>query len=115
MRDVSIEVRAGEVVGIAGLVGSGKSEVMRACFGMVPIAKGKVSLRGKDVTGANPRQMLDRGLFYLPPDRREEGLMMIRSSVENMTLPALHLGSSPAAFSWTGLRSGRPPPASRAT
>jgi len=93
VRDVSIEVRAGEIVGIAGLVGCGKSEVARACYGVLPLAKGKVTFCGQDVSGATPRQMLDRGFSYLPPDRHKEGLVLSRSSVENVSLPALHLGN----------------------
>ncbi len=92
VRDVSIEVRAGEIVGIAGLVGCGKSEVARACYGLLPLSQGKVTFGGKDATGAKPRAMLDRGFSYLPPDRHKEGLVLIRSSVENVSLPALHLG-----------------------
>jgi ribose transport system ATP-binding protein len=93
VRDVSIEVRAGEIVGIAGLVGCGKSEVARACYGVLPLAKGKVTFAGRDVTGATPRRMLDFGFSYLPPDRHKEGLVLSRSSVENVSLPALHLGN----------------------
>jgi ribose transport system ATP-binding protein len=95
VRDVSIAVRAGEIVGLAGLVGSGKSEVARACFGIEPVASGHVHFLGEDVTHASPRQMLDRGFFYLPPDRRAEGLVMGRGARENIALPALH----DAAFS----------------
>lgn len=91
VRDVSIEVRAGEIVGLAGLVGCGKSEVARACYGLLPLAQGKVSFAGKDMTGAKPRRMLDAGFSYLPPDRHKEGLVLIRSSVENVSLPSLHL------------------------
>jgi ribose transport system ATP-binding protein len=87
--DVSLSMRKGEVVGLAGLLGSGKSEAMRAAFGIAPIASGRVLLKGKDVTGGSPRKLLDAGLFYVPPDRREEGLMMIRSCLENMMLPAI--------------------------
>jgi ribose transport system ATP-binding protein len=87
--DVSLSARAGEIVGLAGLVGSGKSEVMRAAFGVDPILTGRVSLKGKDVTGASTRVLLDRGLFYIPPDRREEGLMMMRPCRENISLPSL--------------------------
>ena len=89
VRDASLAVRYGEVVGIAGLVGSGKSEAMRAAFGIEPIRAGRVILKGRDVTGAGPRALMDAGLFYVPPDRREEGLMMIRSCLENMMLPAI--------------------------
>ncbi|PWT74608.1 MAG: sugar ABC transporter ATP-binding protein [Proteobacteria bacterium] len=89
VRDATIDVHAGEVVGIAGLVGSGKSEIARACFGLEAITSGKVWLRGEDVTSLPPRTMLKKGFFYLPPDRREEGLMMMRSCRENIVLPAL--------------------------
>lgn len=89
VRDVSLQVRAGEIVGIAGLVGCGKSEVGRACFGLEPIADGRIRLGGADVTGATPGAMLEHGLFYVPPDRREEGLVMVRSVRENVALPAL--------------------------
>ena len=89
IRDVSLNVRTGEIVGLAGLVGSGKSEVARACFGLVPLAAGRVTFDGADVTGASPRQMLERGFFYVPPDRRSEGLVMMRSVRENITLAAL--------------------------
>ncbi|MCG8689943.1 MAG: sugar ABC transporter ATP-binding protein, partial [Minwuiales bacterium] len=89
--DVSITVRAGEIVGLAGLVGSGKSEVARACFGVTPVESGRVIYDGADCTGLSARRMLDRGFFYVPPDRRDEGLVMIRNVRENMTLPSLHL------------------------
>jgi ribose transport system ATP-binding protein len=88
-RDLSLVVRAGEVVGLAGLVGSGKSVVGRACFGLERIASGRVIFDGRDVTGRTARAMLDLGAFYLPPDRREEGLVMMRSVRENVSLPWL--------------------------
>lgn len=102
VRGASIEVRAGEIVGLAGLVGSGKSELMRACFGREPVAAGRVVFDGQDVTGWSTRRMLDAGFFYLPPDRRTEGLVMIRSCRENITLPSLHL----PAFSAGGVIKG---------
>jgi ribose transport system ATP-binding protein len=89
--NVSIRVRGGEIVGLAGLAGSGKSEVARACFGVEPIAVGDVTFDGEDVRGMTPRQMLDRGFFYLPPDRRAEGLVMVRGARENISLPSLNL------------------------
>ncbi len=87
--DVSMTLRRGEVVGLAGLVGSGKSEVARACFGLIPVAAGRVVFAGADTTGLSPSQMLDRGFFYVPPDRRDEGLMMMRGVRENIVLSAL--------------------------
>jgi ribose transport system ATP-binding protein len=88
---VSLRVKKGEIVGLAGLVGSGKSEVARACFGLEPVAAGSVAFDGVDVTGMTPRQMLDRGFFYLPPDRRAEGLVMMRGARENISLASLSL------------------------
>ena len=88
---VSIHVKSGEIVGLAGLVGSGKSEVARACFGVEPIAAGAITFDGENVTGMKPREMLDRGFFYLPPDRRDEGLVMMRGARENISLPSLNL------------------------
>jgi ribose transport system ATP-binding protein len=87
--DASLHVRAGEIVGLAGLVGSGKSEAVRAAFGIESMKAGRVFLKGRDVTGWRPRQLMEAGLFYVPPDRREEGLMTIRSCLENMMLPAI--------------------------
>jgi ribose transport system ATP-binding protein len=89
IRNTSLVVRAGEVVGLAGLVGSGKSEVGRACFGLERIESGRINFDGRDVTGRSAREMLDLGAFYLPPDRREEGLIMMRSVRENVALPWL--------------------------
>ncbi len=89
VRDVSLRVCAGEIVGLAGLIGSGKSEVGRACFGLEPIAAGSVRFLGRPVTGPTPRGMLRAGLVYLPPDRRSEGLIVERSVRENIALAAL--------------------------
>ncbi len=89
--NVSITVRRGEIVGLAGLVGSGKSEVARACFGLEPIASGRIVFNGKETTGRPPGRMLDGGMFYVPPDRREEGLVMMRSVRENVVLASLDL------------------------
>jgi len=89
VKDASLSVCAGEVVGLAGLVGSGKSEIMRAAFGLEPVASGHVRLSGEDVTGSKPGAMIRRGFYYNPPDRREEGLMMLAPAYENVMLPAL--------------------------
>jgi ribose transport system ATP-binding protein len=89
VRNVSMEVGAGEIVGIAGLVGSGKSDLARACFGLEKVASGKVTYLGEDVTGRPVREMLRRGVFYLPADRRLEGLVLMRGARENIALPSL--------------------------
>ncbi len=89
VRDVSMKVRAGEIVGIAGLIGSGKSEIGRACFGAEHVAGGRITFKGEDVTGEPVKRMLKRGLYYVPADRRDEGLMMMRGARENISLPSL--------------------------
>jgi len=89
LKNVSIDVREGEIVGLAGLVGSGKSELLRSCFGLHNVSEGCVMFNGENVTGFGPKKMLDRGFFYNPPDRKNEGLAMIRNCRENITLPSL--------------------------
>jgi ribose transport system ATP-binding protein len=92
VRDASITVRAGEVVGIAGLVGSGKSEIGRAAFGLERIQTGHIQFKGEDTTGRSVRAMLRAGMFYLPSDRRSEGLLMMRGGRENIALASLDDG-----------------------
>ncbi|MBS9718804.1 sugar ABC transporter ATP-binding protein [Pseudohalocynthiibacter aestuariivivens] len=89
--NVDFNVKAGEVVGIAGLVGCGKSELARAIFGLEDIESGKIELMGQPVTRPSPAHMLKRGLCYFPSDRVAEGLALPRSVRENMTLAALDL------------------------
>ena len=91
VNDVSMEFKKGEIVGMAGLVGSGKSKVMRACFGIEEIKSGKIIFEGNEVTKVTPGKMLDMGMFYIPPDRRNEGLAMMLNVRENITLAALPL------------------------
>ncbi|HXD39592.1 MAG TPA: sugar ABC transporter ATP-binding protein [Ramlibacter sp.] len=89
VRNASIHVRRGEVVGIAGLVGSGKSELVRALYGLSKVTQGRVLFKGQDRTNATTAQMLADGFFYLPPDRKAEGLVLNFRSSEDMVLPIL--------------------------
>jgi ribose transport system ATP-binding protein len=98
VRDVSLTVCAGEIVGLAGLVGSGKSEVGRAVFGLEPIDGGAIRFLDHPVNRPGARAMLDAGLVYLPPDRRAEGLVVERSVRENMALSALTLSPFSGRF-----------------
>ena len=93
VREGSLQVCAGGVVGLAGLVGCGKAEIGRAVFGLVAIAAGEVQVGGRPSLRPSPRKMLDRGLAYITSDRRNEGLMLLRPTQENITLSALRLGS----------------------
>jgi rhamnose transport system ATP-binding protein len=87
--DVSFNLRKGEIVGMAGLVGAGRSEIAQSLFGMSPPTSGAVVLKGEKISPHDPAQMLRAGLAYLPEDRDGQGLIMAESVLENMTLPIL--------------------------
>jgi len=89
IRDISFVLRAGEILGLAGLVGCGKSEIGRACFGLHPLSTGTLTLNGEHVKTPTPRRMLAHGLCYITSDRRFEGLLLQRPVRENMALSAL--------------------------
>lgn len=104
--DASITIRAGEIVGLAGLVGCGKSEIGRAIFGVCRAAGGEIMLEGKQIKRPSPRAMLNSGVCYITSDRRSEGLMLLRSTKENISLSAL---SEPqlSRFGWIRQRAER--------
>ncbi|WP_432728270.1 sugar ABC transporter ATP-binding protein [Variovorax sp. W6] len=106
VRGASLTVRRGEVVGLAGLVGCGKSELFRAICGLDPVTSGRVLFKGQPRTGAKVRRMLDEGLFYLPPDRKGEGLVLGFTSRANITLPLVH-GPLRGHGGWLRKRLGR--------
>ncbi len=89
VRDVSLTVNAGEIVGLAGLVGCGKGRVGRACFGVEPIIHGEIRLNGQKIAPQSPRQMLQKGVCYFPSDRGAEGLCLNRPIAENVTMADL--------------------------
>ncbi len=94
--DISFSIKAGEIVGMAGLVGAGRSEIAQTLFGITPPTSGRVFLAGRQVVPRSPGQMLKLGLAYLPEDRDGQGLIMRESIVNNITLPIVgrlaHLG-----------------------
>lgn len=89
LKSASLNVRKGEVVGIAGLVGSGKGSVGRAVFGLERVMAGAIRFKGRDATGSSVADMMKQGLFYIPSDRKEEGLVMMRGARENIVLSSL--------------------------
>ncbi len=86
--DLSLVVRAGEVVGLAGLEGSGQRMLLRACAGLLGLDSGTISLAGRDMAGAGYRQFLEAGVHYLPAGRLEEGLVAGLSITEHLLLAA---------------------------
>ena len=85
-RDVSLEVRRGEIVGMAGLVGAGRTEVAETIFGLRPRTGGRVLLDGREVTIGNARDAIARGIGYVPEDRQRHGLLMPFTIAQNTTL-----------------------------
>ncbi len=86
LQDVSLELRKGEVVGVAGLQGSGRTELAQALFGAVPFKTGKIELRGKIVNIKNPSWAISKGMGFVTEDRKSEGLMLIQPIRDNMLL-----------------------------
>jgi simple sugar transport system ATP-binding protein len=83
---VSLQVRAGEIVGVAGVQGNGQSELCAALLGLRPAAGGSVRLGDRDITHATPRQRLRAGVGYIPEDRQEDGLVADFSVADNLVL-----------------------------
>ena len=87
--DVSFQLRRGEILGFAGLVGAGRTEVARALFGIDRLESGEIWLKGKKVHIRSPQQAMDYGIAYVPEDRHQQGLVMNFSIASNITLPIL--------------------------
>jgi len=83
---VDLSVRRGEILGLAGLVGAGKSRLFRAIMGINPIERGTVRFRGRDVTGHSTRKVIAAGMIYLTSDRKHEGLSLAASASENVSI-----------------------------
>jgi ribose transport system ATP-binding protein len=88
VRNVSLELRKGEVLGIAGLVGSGRTELVKLLAGVDRPTSGKIVLNGKPVVFANPREAISAGIALLPEDRKKEGIIPLRSVAVNAALPS---------------------------
>ncbi|HEY7144663.1 MAG TPA: ABC transporter ATP-binding protein [Streptosporangiaceae bacterium] len=86
LKDVSFQVRAGEILGVAGVQGNGQTELCEALMGLRPVTGGSVLLDGRDLTGSTPRQRLRAGFGYVPEDRQEDGLVPDFTVAENMVL-----------------------------
>jgi len=89
LNNINFIIRKGEVVGLAGLVGSGRTELARAIFGAEPFDEGKVYVSGQLVEIKSPQDAVAQRIAYLPEDRKLDGLVLVRSVQENITLPSL--------------------------
>ena len=94
VRNVSLAVRAGEILGLAGLVGSGRTQLAEILFGLTPADSGEIRLRGQAVRFHSPREAIDAGIGYVPEDRRRHGVILEMSVAANTSLANLRAVSN---------------------
>jgi ribose transport system ATP-binding protein len=94
LEDVSLRVRAGEVVGIAGIVGAGRTELARAIFGVDPVDSGEVWVEGRRMERFDPREAKNRGIGFITEDRQRQGIVPPLSVAENLVLASLGKSTS---------------------
>jgi len=88
IHDITLDVRAGEVVGLAGLVGAGRTELARTLFGLTPADTGEICMGGLPVEAHSPRKAVDLGIAYVPEDRRRHGIILDMPIAANITMAA---------------------------
>lgn len=101
LTDINLEVKAGEIVGFAGLVGAGRTELARTIFGLDPADAGEIRLRGRTLRIQNPAQAIDAGIAYLPEDRRRHGVILDMSIGANVTMALLKKLARFGSFDFT--------------
>jgi rhamnose transport system ATP-binding protein len=89
VKNVSFDIRAGEILGLAGLVGAGRTELARTIFGITPADAGEIFLRGENIEINSPQAAVARGIAYVPEDRRRHGVILEMPIAQNMTM-AIH-------------------------
>jgi rhamnose transport system ATP-binding protein len=97
VHDVSLEARAGEVLGLAGLVGAGRTELGRLLFGITPADAGEIRLQGREIVIRSPQEAVAHGIAYVPEDRRRHGVILEMPIAHNMTM-AVHRKLFPGAW-----------------
>jgi ABC-type sugar transport system ATPase subunit len=89
IRDVSLRLKRGEILGLAGLVGSGRTETALTIFGITPATSGEIAVDGKAVQISSPEAARDLGIAYVPEDRGQQGLIRVQTIEDNVALPNL--------------------------
>jgi rhamnose transport system ATP-binding protein len=89
VRNISLDIRAGEILGLAGLVGAGRTELARVIFGITPADSGEMFLGGEKIEVKSPQDAVARGIAYVPEDRRRHGVILEMPIAQNMTM-AIH-------------------------
>jgi len=104
VEDVSFSLFRGEIVGVAGLVGAGRTEMARLLVGADRLEKGRIFLRGKPVKVASPKDALEQGIGMLPESRKEEGLVLVRSMSENIAYSVVEKRSRFGLVPWSRIK-----------
>ena len=97
-RDISFDLRKGEILGFAGLVGSGRSNVAETLFGVTPATSGTIAIDGREIAIRNPGVAMDAGMAFLTEDRKESGLFLLLSVIDNMQVALLRNSHVRAGF-----------------
>ena len=97
-RDISFDLRKGEILGFAGLVGSGRSNVAETLFGVTPATSGTIAIEGKEIAIKNPGMAMDAGMAFLTEDRKETGCFLLLDIMANMQMALLRHGYATAGF-----------------
>lgn len=97
VQNVNLDVRAGEILGLAGLVGAGRTELARVLFGITPADSGEILLNGQRVRISSPQEAVAHGIAYVPEDRRRHGVILEMPIAHNMTM-AIHRRIFPGAW-----------------
>ena len=103
-RNISFEVSAGEIFGVAGLIGSGRQELIEALYGLERISGGRMNLEGRTYRPANPASAVRRGAALVPRDRRNDGLVLNLPVIDNLNLASLN---EVALLTWERRRAAR--------
>jgi ribose transport system ATP-binding protein len=96
LHDINLRVKRGEIVGVAGLVGAGRTDLAKAIFGIAPPDAGEICIEGEPCTIQTPREAIDRGLGLVPEDRKNQALILARPVRDNITIAIIRL------LSWLG-------------
>ncbi len=108
IQEASFKVRTGEVLGVAGLVGSGKSRLFRTVMGLTSRTGGTVTLKGQDISDAATRDIIRAGVYYLSPDRKAEGLDLAKAANDNLAVNLVmgdKVGGTSPFVNWPAIRS----------
>ena len=100
-RDISFQLFRGEILGVAGLIGSGRTELAKCLFGATRAATGTITLFGQDLRHHDPAISIKNGLIYLPEERKAEGIFPLLSVSENMALPSLRKFATPLGINFS--------------